>query len=141
MICFPSGLSGNCSVWYHLYKYYSCEFLVIALGGFISKMKYVAVGWCDIRLNGLYVNIINCVLILLNSSNLLLVRAIDLAIAGWLAGLVLISSGIMTGEPGMVSPCSALCQRGNEDGCTATVVETVALVTVVLLWGIVECWY
>ena len=86
-------------------------------------------------------NFIDCVLILLNSSNLLLVRAIDLAIAGWLAGLVLISSGIMTGEPGMVSPCSALCQRGNEDGCMATVVETVALVTVVLLWGIAECWY
>ena len=56
-------------------------------------------------------NFVNCVLILLDSRNLLLVRAIDLAIAGWLAGLVLISSGIMTGEPGMVSPCSALCQR------------------------------
>ena len=85
-------------------------------------------------------NFVNCVLILLDSRNLLLVRAIGLAIAGWLAGLVLISSGIMTGEPGMVSPCSALCQRGNEDGCMATVVETVALVTVALLWGIVECW-
>ena len=99
----------------------------------------MAVGRCDIILNRLCVNFVNCLSRL--SNNLLLVRAIDLAIASWLAGLVLISSGIMTGEPGMVSPCSALCQRGNEDGCMATVVETVALVTVVLLWGIAECWY
>ena len=103
--------------------------LIFCQFGWVSRL-WIALGQCDIILNRSYVSFGICVLRLLSNNDMLLVRAIGLAIASWQVGLVMISLGIMAGDPEVVLPCSAACLGGNEDDCTATVVGAVVLVTV-----------
>ena len=71
------------------------------------------------------------------------VRAIDVVIVGWLAGVSMASSGIMGGETKLALSLPALCLQVHEDNgdCEggATAVESFLLFSVTELWGISRC--
>ena len=76
----------------------------------------------------------NNVVVLFVAKIVSLARAIDVVIAGWPAGLSMISSGVMDGEPGLELSLPALCLDEDENDVKGgTAVDTSVLDAVTIL--------
>ena len=74
---------------------------------------------CTMVWYSLYVIFDNCLFIFSSENTMFSAGAIDFVIAGWLAGVSMVFSGTMGGEPESALSLPALCLRVNEDdvGC------------------------
>ena len=98
---------------------------------------------CTMVWYSLYVIFDNCLFIFSSENTMFSAGAIDFVIAGWPAGVSMVSSGTMGGEPESALSLPALCLRVNEDdvGCGGgvTAVEIFLLFAATKLWGISRC--